>query len=86
VFDSKPLKGATAMEPQVNFEVTWTAKYSTTITLEPGQVLDDAIQDINIPEDANTSYISDTFEVEEVRNLDTSKAVPSRMWGKVVGA
>ncbi len=66
------------------YEVTWTARYTTKITLEPGQVLSDAIEDINIPEDGASSYCCGTFEVEEVRDPD-GKRIPDSRHDKVEG-
>ena len=54
------------------YEVTWTARYTTRVVLEAGQVLSDAIEDINIPEDGKTSYCEGTFEVAEVRSPTAS--------------
>jgi hypothetical protein len=63
---------------QKEYEVTWTARYTTRITLEPGQVLSDAIEDINIPEDAKSSYSCGSFDVEEVRGPDNKRVPDSK--------
>ena len=67
------------------YEVTWTATFMTTLTLEPGEVLSDKIADINIPEEEGTSYVSDTWEVEEVRGPD-GKRISERACENIVGA
>jgi len=66
------------MQEKQVFDVTWTAQFTTRVTLEPGEVLSDAIQDINIPEDDKSSYCCDTFEVDEVRGPDGKRISDSK--------
>lgn len=53
----------------MEYEVTWTVTYTTVVRPEPGQKLDDAITNIDIPEGEGTKYVCDTFDVVEVTKV-----------------
>ncbi len=48
------------------YNVEWTARFRTTITVEDNENVCDVAADIDIPEGEDTTYISDSFEVEEI--------------------
>ena len=50
------------------YEVTWTAKFRTTIHVQPGEDVDDAISDIDVD---NGNYVMDSFEEVTRRKLVT---------------
>lgn len=45
------------------YEVVYTVEFKATITLGPGDLLDDAITDIDIPENNQCKYVDQTFEI-----------------------
>jgi len=49
--------------------VTWTATFETIVAIDNDEQLEDACSDIEIPEDADSQYKSDTFEVEKTEEL-----------------
>ena len=48
------------------YTVRFTATFETTVVVAKGQNLEDEITDIDIPEDAQSKYVPDTFEVKEI--------------------
>ena len=68
----------------MEYQVTWTATYNTRVKLKPGQTLEEAIENINIPEDAQSSYQCGTFEPVEAED-ETGKRIKQSQWDKVVG-
>lgn len=86
VADEEPEEG----KPKI-FTVNWSAKYETQLTLKPGQILDDAIGDIDpspVDDDLTqeyTEYICDSFEVEQVKDIQNNKIVPRKSWGDIQG-
>ena len=67
------------------YTVTWTATFNTTVKLAPGQTLENAIENIDIPEDADTSYNCGSFEVIEAADYD-QKRIPASRYEKVTGS
>lgn len=57
------------------FKVRFTATFETTVNLEEGASLADACADLFIPEDEQTKYIEDTFEVDSVTDVATGETV-----------
>ena len=57
------------------FKVRFTVTFETTVDLDEGQSLSDACADLFIPEDEQTKYVEDTFEVDSVTDVATGKTV-----------
>ena len=54
----------------MEYEVVYTAKFTTTVKVEEGHSLDDALNDIDIPEGAGSYYKEKSFEVLDVRDAE----------------
>ena len=63
-------KGVGKME----YEVVYTVQYLTTIKVEEGQSLEDALHDIDIPEGGGSHYKEKSFKILDVTD-DQGKAV-----------
>lgn len=50
----------------MKYEVVYTVKFVTTVNVEEGQSLEDALNDIDIPEGAGSYYREKSFEVLDV--------------------
>jgi len=50
----------------MEYEVVYTVKFTTTVKVEEGQSLDDALNDIEIPEGDGSYYREKSFEVLDV--------------------
>ena len=48
------------------FEVYYTVRFKTVVTVEDGEMLEDAIEDIDIPENERSKYVGGTMEVENI--------------------
>jgi hypothetical protein len=65
-----------------SYIVEYTAGFRTTVTVEPGEDLPDAIMDIEIPDDDDNAYRFNTFEVTAVKEAATGKEIPESVWEK----
>lgn len=50
-------------------KITFTASFETIIEVEDDQNINDAISDIDIPENSSCKYIDDSFEVNSEEEL-----------------
>lgn len=54
--------------PENEYEVVYQVKFKVKVKVEPGQDLDDAIADINPPEDGVSEYQVNSFSIVSVKN------------------
>ena len=56
-------------------EVLFSVQFSSTITVEDNESISDAVINLNIPEDDDTKYVIDTFEVNSVTDVATGVVI-----------
>ena len=52
-------------------KVRYTATFEATITVEDDESVQDAVDDINIPEDNVSKYVEQTFDIDSVKDAAT---------------
>ena len=50
---------------EMKYKVQFSVRFEVEVECEPNELYDE-ISELNIPEDAETRYVGDTFEVEKV--------------------
>ena len=52
----------------MKYRVKFSVQYEVEIECKPSEI-DDEVADLNIPEDEQTRYVYDTFEVDEIKRI-----------------
>ena len=62
------------------YEVTYSASFTTRIKVEKGGSLSDALCGITVPEDKDSCYVSESFEVKEILDEYDNKVPESEIY------